>query len=190
MYKITSLFREQESFRKFPHNGIDFKMETGEPIRTIKDGVIRLANYGSEKTGKTVFVEWSDGKTAIYGHLSSYSSIKDGQIVKAGDLIGYAGNTGFSTGSHLHFEIREGGKAIDPSSYINDIQNMNNPEFFTQTVTELKLSFFDFFRQHMELIGNNLIDIKMNFIHFIASTDYSPIIKLLQNVVQFIFFYS
>lgn len=122
-YKITSRFQSFESFRKTPHNGIDFKMEEGEPLYSFAEGKVRLADYGNENAGKTVFVDWGDGKTAIYGHLSKFA-VKDGDIVQKGELVGYAGNTGFSTGSHLHFGLKQNGKFIDPSPYIDDIQNM------------------------------------------------------------------
>ncbi|WP_053434705.1 M23 family metallopeptidase [Sporosarcina globispora] len=187
MYKITSRYLQQESFRSSPHKGIDFKMEIGEPIRSIKSGQIHLADYGNTNAGKTVFVEWEDGRTAIYGHLNEFA-VKEGQHVNAGDLIGYAGNTGFSTGSHLHFSVKEGSKHIDPSPYMNDIQHMNDPSYFAQVSSDVKVSFFDYFQQHMDLIGTQLTDLKVNFVHFLALSDYSPIIKLLQNVIQFIFF--
>src|SRR5690606_14395179 len=103
-----------------------------------------------------------------------------------GDLIGYAGNTGFSTGSHLHFAVKEGSHYIDPSPYLNAIQNMNTPKYFAQQSTEVRLSFIDYFHQHMSLLTDQATNLKINFIHFLSS-DYSPIIKMLQNVIQLIF---
>jgi murein DD-endopeptidase MepM/ murein hydrolase activator NlpD len=114
MYRITSKFSQQESFRLKPHSGIDFKMEIGEPIRSIKDGVVTIKDFGNVNIGKTVLVKWDDGRTAIYGHLNDFS-VTNGQHVHAGDLLGHAGNTGFSTGSHLHFGLKENGHFIDPS---------------------------------------------------------------------------
>ncbi|AZV43704.1 metalloendopeptidase-like membrane protein [Peribacillus asahii] len=181
MYKITSKFHQQEAFRLKPHNGIDLKMEVGEPLRSIKEGVVRTADYGSTNAGKTVFVEWEDGKTAIYGHLSEFA-VKNGQQVEAGDLIGYAGNTGHSTGSHLHFGLKEGSEFIDPTPYIDSLQHMNDVGYFVQSAST-KFSFLSFFQQHMSLYT----DMKMHLIN-IFSTDYMPFIKLFQNVIQLIFF--
>lgn len=106
-YRITSRFLEKEPFRSHPHTGYDFAMPEGTPIRSITDGIIHLVDYGNKNTGKTIFVQWGDGKTAIYGHLSKFA-VKEGQHVKARDLLGYSGNTGHSTGAHLHFGLKGG----------------------------------------------------------------------------------
>lgn len=192
MYKITSRFGQQESFRVKPHSGYDFKMEIGEPIRSIKEGVVRIHDFGNVNAGKTVFVEWEDGKTAIYGHLNDFA-VQNGQHVQAGDLLGHAGNTGFSTGSHLHFGLKENGHFIDPSPYIEKIQHMNDPTYFVQQsadMVNLKVNFFDYMSQHMNSLGGLFTDMKIQFIHLFISTDYTPFIKLIQHILQFIFFYS
>ncbi len=176
------MFHQKEPFRLSPHNGIDLKMNTGEPIKSIKDGTISLADYGNQNAGKTIFVKWEDGKEAIYGHLSEFA-VKDGQHVKAGDLIGYAGNTGHSTGSHLHFALKDNGNFINPSPYIQDIQHMNDVNYFVQSTSQ-HLNFFDYFQQHMSLYT----EFKIHFINILHSTDYTPFIKLFQNVIQFILF--
>lgn len=175
-YKITSLFQQQESFRIKPHSGIDFKMEVGEPIRSIKEGIVTIKDFGNVNAGKTVFVKWSDGKVAIHGHLNDFA-VQNGQVVKAGDLLGHAGNTGFSTGSHLHFGIKEGGRFIDPSPYINDIQNMNTT--IVQNIAETKLNFFDYMSQHMNVIS----DLKMHIIHLPYDT---LLIQIGKQLLQFI----
>lgn len=185
MYKITSQFGAKESFRINPHNGIDFKMEIGEPIRSIKEGIITVKDFGNVNAGKTVFVKWSDGKTAIYGHLNEFT-VSNGQHVQPGDLLGYAGNTGFSTGSHLHFGLKEWGRFINPSPYIEQIQHMNDPNYFVQAVE--KVNFFDFMQQHMDLLSGLVNEMKVQFIHLLTLTDYSPLIKLFKYVIQFIFF--
>lgn len=185
-YKITSHFLEQEPFRSHPHTGIDFKMEIGTPIRTIKDGVIKLADYGNQNAGKTIFVQWDDGKIAIYGHLSRFA-VKNGQYVKAGDIIGYSGNTGHSTGAHLHFALKEGGRYIDPSPYIEFIQNMNNPSFVlklqhaTDTITLNGTQF-------IQMISDALSSIKFQFINiFVGNIDnYTFFLKVVKQSFQFL----
>jgi hypothetical protein len=168
-----------ESIREIPHNGIDFKMQIGEPIRSIKDGVVTIKNFGDKLSGKTVIVKWEDGRQCVYGHLNDFT-VQNGQYVHAGDLVGHAGNTGFSTGSHLHFALKENGHFIDPSSYISDIQNMNThivqrlPE-----VTPLKVNFFDFMSQHM----SSLSDLKMHLIHLPNDT---LLIQVGKQLLQFI----
>lgn len=186
MYKITSYFGQQESFRLKPHSGCDLKMKIGEPIRSIKDGTIRLADYGNINSGKTVFVEWEDGKTAIYGHLSEFA-VKNGQHVNAGDLIGYAGNTGFSTGSHLHFGIKKGNEYLDPSPYIDDIQHMNDVNYFAKhqsEVVNLKITFFDYMQQHMNGLSDSLNELKLNLIS--SLTNDIVVIQILEQLFQFI----
>lgn len=184
MYKITSRFGQQESFRSHGHSGVDFKMEIGEPIRSIKDGVVTVKDFGNANAGKTVLVKWEDGNTSIYGHLNDFA-VKTGQHVKTGDLLGHAGNTGFSTGSHLHFGLKNAeGQFINPSAFINDIQNMNTkiaqhiPE-----VTQTKLNFFDYMNQHM----NVLSDLKLHLIHLPYDT---LLIQISKQLLQFISVHS
>jgi hypothetical protein len=186
MYRITSRFSQQESFRIKPHSGYDFKMEIGEPIRSIKDGVVTVKDFGNINAGKTVLVKWDgEDKTAIYGHLNDFA-VKSGQHVHTGDLLGHSGNTGFSTGSHLHFGLKNAeGQFIDPSAYIDDIQNMNTNEaqHIPEAVTQVKLNFFDFMQQHMSVIH----ELKMNLMHVFILSDYSPLIQLAKNIMNFFF---
>jgi hypothetical protein len=181
MYRITSKYHEQESFRSAPHSGYDFAMEKGEPIRSIKDGIVTVHDYGNLNAGKTVLVKWEDGKTAIYGHLNDFA-VKNGQHVQAGDLLGHAGNTGRSFGNHLHFGLKENGKFIDPSPYIDDIQNMNVKQF-VQHIPEpskIKMNFFDYMNEHMNAIGQ----LKINFIS--SLTNDSLFIQISKQLFQFI----
>lgn len=191
MYKITSKFLQQEGFRSSSHKGIDFSMPNGTPLKSIRDGICHIRDYGNTNAGKTALVEWEDGKTAVYGHLSDFA-VKEGQRVSAGELIGYSGNSGFVQGAnggyHLHFGLKENGQFIDPSPYVSDIQNMNSTGEILKQVADTKINFVDYFQQHMDLIGNQLIDLKANFINFLILSDYSPFIQLLKNIVQFIFF--
>jgi hypothetical protein len=106
-------------------------------------------------------------------------SVQNGQHVQAGDLLGHAGNTGFSTGSHLHFGLKNGeGQFLDPSPYIENIQNMNTT--IVQHVPQVtKLNFFDYMQQHM----NVLSDLKMHLIHLPYD---SLLIQIGKQLLQFI----
>lgn len=118
--RITSRFGEISSVHPKPHTGIDIAMPEGTPLKSITEGVVqRVVDYGSENIGKGVIVQLADGKTAIYGHLSDIK-VKAGQIVKEGDLLGLSGNTGRSTGPHLHFGMKENGQLIDPTKFIEN----------------------------------------------------------------------
>lgn len=95
------------------HNGLDIKVYIGDTIRSAFDGKIRIVKYERRGYGKYVVIRHDNGLETIYGHLSK-QLVSENQIVKSGDPIGLGGNTGRSTGSHLHFETRFLGKAINP----------------------------------------------------------------------------
>lgn len=100
-----------------PHGGVDYGVPEGTPVYATKDGVLSSL-YDEGGFGNYASINQEDGKTTYYGHLSRIS-IPTGQKVKAGDLIGYSGNSGNSTGPHLHFEVRDGANKIDPLEYLN-----------------------------------------------------------------------
>jgi murein DD-endopeptidase MepM/ murein hydrolase activator NlpD len=88
------------------HNGIDISSSYGEPIRAALNGtVLAIGNCGKYAYGKWVAVKHENGLTTLYGHLSGYGGFKTGDSVKTGDIIGYEGSTGYSTGPHLHFGV-------------------------------------------------------------------------------------
>lgn len=104
------------------HNGIDIGTPTGTPMYASKSGTVLKAGIDSAGLnaggGKIVMLSHPDGSATNYFHLSKWS-VETGATVKQGQLIGYSGNTGFSSGPHLHFEIKEGGKYKNPASVIN-----------------------------------------------------------------------
>ena len=96
------------------HKGIDYAAKIGVPIMAVEDGIIQIAKYGAGY-GKYLAIQHNDKYSTLYAHMSKFQrGIKGGKKVKKGDIIGYVGNTGNSTGSHLHYEIRKNGKAINP----------------------------------------------------------------------------
>ena len=109
---ITSRYK----FRKRrPHKGIDIGLNIGDPIYAAFDGVVRAAlpTRMTGGYGNVLVIRHLNGLETYYGHLSDYI-VESGDIVKAGELIGYGGSTGHSTGPHLHFETRYMGQAFDP----------------------------------------------------------------------------
>ena len=96
------------------HKGLDIKVYIGDSIRSAFDGKVRITKYEAGGYGYYVVVRHPNGLETIYAHLSKYL-VKPNQIVRAGEVIGLGGNTGRSTGSHLHFETRLGGVAINPA---------------------------------------------------------------------------
>ena len=108
-------------YRKHPilgytklHKGIDFAAPYGTPVYAAGSGTIQYAGWFSS-FGKYVKIAHNSSYKTAYAHLSKIpSSIKKGRRVKQGDIIGYVGSTGRSTGPHLHYEVHKGSKAINP----------------------------------------------------------------------------
>lgn len=97
------------------HKGIDFAAATGTPIRASGDGVVDFAGTQGGYGNLVVLKHWSNYTTA-YAHMSRFApGLKKGAKISQGDIIGYVGSTGWSTGAHLHYEFRVGGEAKDPS---------------------------------------------------------------------------
>lgn len=111
--KITSNYGYRPSFRRV-HKGIDVKVYIGDTIRSAFSGRVRIVDYESNGYGNYVVIRHGNGLETVYGHLSK-QLVSEGQVVRAGEPIGLGGNTGLSTGSHLHFETLFLGKAIDPA---------------------------------------------------------------------------
>ena len=96
------------------HKGIDVKVYIGDTIRAAFNGKVRIVRYDAGGYGNFVVIRHHNGLETIYGHMSK-NLVEENQIVKAGDAIGLGGNTGRSTGSHLHFETRLCGVALNPA---------------------------------------------------------------------------
>ena len=109
--KITSKFGPR---RRRMHNGLDVKVYIDDTIRAAFDGKVRMVKYERRGYGKYVVIRHDNGLETVYGHLSK-QLVKEDQYVEAGEVIGLGGNTGRSTGSHLHFETRFLGQAINPA---------------------------------------------------------------------------
>ena len=99
------------------HKGVDWSTPTGTAVVASCGGVVTKAGWGSGY-GYVVYIQHPDGKETRYGHLSKVL-VSAGQSVSQGQKIALSGNTGISTGPHLHFEIRIGGTAVNPLKYLN-----------------------------------------------------------------------
>ena len=119
-YTITSAF----GMRVHPvlgyermHEGVDMSAPKGTPIYAAKSGKVTTASYQSGGAGNYVVINHGDGFTSIYMHMTNYI-VSKGQYVNAGQVIGYVGSTGISTGNHLHFGIAYKGDYVNPMKYI------------------------------------------------------------------------
>ncbi len=113
--KVTSKFGPRK--RRF-HYGTDIKLQVGDTVRAAFDGKIRVQRYERRGYGYFLVLRHSNGLETVYGHLSKFL-VEPDQIVKAGEPIGLGGNTGRSYGSHLHFEMRFLGQAIDTQTIVD-----------------------------------------------------------------------
>ena len=98
------------------HNAIDISSAVGQPIRSPADGIVVKAEWASGY-GNVIFISHGYGYSTRYGHLSSFAT-RPGQRIKRGDIIGYVGSTGRSTGPHLHYEVRVNNNPVNPLEYI------------------------------------------------------------------------
>lgn len=110
------------------HEGIDFTAPIGTPIYATGNGTISLVDYGSRDYGNHVIITHGFGYQTLYGHMSRIK-VKIGQKVNRGDVIGYVGNSGKSTGPHCHYEVIKNGIKINP---INFFYSDLTPEEFQQ----------------------------------------------------------
>lgn len=119
-YRISSYF----GWRPSPmgngtgmrHTGIDIPAPTGTPVYSISDGVVVQARWNNTGYGNAVFIKYGN-KTIIYGH-NSRLLVSEGQTIKRGQVISLVGSTGYSTGSHLHLEIRVNNVPVNPLPYV------------------------------------------------------------------------
>jgi hypothetical protein len=98
------------------HIGLDIAAQMWDPIVAIADGTVAFAEWGGGY-GNLVIVEHAEGWSSYYAHLDEFA-VKAGQEVRQGELLGGAGTTGYSTGPHLHFEIRYYGRPVDPHVHL------------------------------------------------------------------------
>lgn len=111
--KVTDIFGYRPNRRRV-HQGLDIKVQTGDTIYAAFDGKVRITSYQRRGYGHYVVIRHNNGIETLYAHLSK-KLVEANDNVKAGDPIGLGGNTGRSSGSHLHFETILMGKSLDPA---------------------------------------------------------------------------
>ncbi|MCR5177130.1 MAG: peptidoglycan DD-metalloendopeptidase family protein [Anaerovibrio sp.] len=99
------------------HPGIDIANDIGTPIMAAADGVVTVAGWNSGGYGNMVDIDHGNGIMTRYGHAQQVV-VSAGQTVKKGQIIAYMGSTGYSTGPHLHYEVRVNGQAVNPAAYM------------------------------------------------------------------------
>lgn len=128
---ITSPYGYRRRFRRM-HKGVDLKLNIGDTVRAAFDGKVRIVrNQGARKGyGKYIVIRHTNNLETVYGHLSAWL-VEPDQYVKAGDPIALGGNTGRSTGPHLHFETRYMGYAINPCAIFDFANQTTHTDTYT-----------------------------------------------------------
>nr|WP_246480559.1 M23 family metallopeptidase [Motiliproteus sediminis] len=118
-------YTDSFGYRKHPvtgkkrhHNGLDFLANTGTPVYATADGAVEYSGFHKESGfGNLVIVNHNFGFKSYYAHLKQ-AKVKSGKLVRKGELIGYSGNSGVSTGPHLHYEVRYLYKPLNPVPFV------------------------------------------------------------------------
>lgn len=124
-FRITSRFGEIDDMHKTPHTGIDIALPENTPLKSVVNGVVdRVVDYGDKNIGKGVVIRFNGGDEIIYGHMNKIF-VKEGERVWEGEVIGLSGNTGRSSGPHLHLGVKDDGKFIDGTAYVNKLERLS-----------------------------------------------------------------
>ncbi|MFY9116093.1 MAG: M23 family metallopeptidase [Bacteroidales bacterium] len=159
--------RSKYSFRRVrEHRGTDIALSTGDSIRSAFDGVVRVKEVtrNTGGYGNLLVIRHPNGLETYYGHLSRFL-VDTGEVVKAGEVIGLGGNTGRSTGPHLHFETRYMGKAFDPERVFDFEQGT-----VRDSILVLKKHYFSIY-SHYGQTDEESLAASQRIIHTIRSGD-------------------
>jgi murein DD-endopeptidase MepM/ murein hydrolase activator NlpD len=115
-FRITTYFGQRGAFQRY-HTGIDLAAPYGTPVVAAKAGQVQVAGWSAFGYGFHVVLDHGGGVETLYAHLSRMA-VRAGDWVEAGEVIGYVGSTGWSTGPHLHFEVRVNGVVRNPLAYL------------------------------------------------------------------------
>lgn len=127
--KITSNYGYRARFGRM-HKGVDLSIRSNDTIYAAFDGKVRLTNYEAKGYGNYVILRHPNGLETVYGHLNKFL-VKPDQTVRSGQPIALGGNTGRSTGPHLHFETRFMGYAINPSAIFDFANHTTHTDTYT-----------------------------------------------------------
>ena len=166
-YPIKGIVRSGYKFRKKrDHKGTDIPLTVGDPIYAAFDGKVRvvMTTRNTGGYGNLVVIRHPNGLETYYGHLSKHN-VQENDIVKAGEIIGYGGSTGRSTGPHLHFEARYMGQPFDPERIIN----FNTGEL-RDTLFTLKKHYFSIYSHYGQTEAESVAASK-RMLHTIRSGD-------------------
>lgn len=178
-FRVSEGFGVVSKVHPHGHTGVDLATPVGTPLYAVQDGHADVVNYGNINIGKGVLVHHSDGSKDIYGHMSKWNVV-DGQEIHKGDLIGWSGNTGHSTGPHLHFGERlANGKFVDPSQYVKDA--VTPPVHDIHTIAQVKGEMISQVIPHSfwETVQTHIVHFGSTFIHILPTSIFLAGVSLL-----------
>lgn len=133
--------------KKKHHNGVDFPVDVGTPIYATADGAVEYAGYHKKSGfGYLVIINHNFGFKSYYAHMKKRPKVRSGQLVRKGEQIGQSGNSGMSTGPHLHYEVRYLFKPLNPVPFLN--WSLHN---YDQIMTQEKAVAWDGLREMLPL---------------------------------------
>jgi murein DD-endopeptidase MepM/ murein hydrolase activator NlpD len=180
-YKVTTKFGEIDAWHSIPHSGLDLGMKCGTPLHSPVEGIAHLVDYGQHvNIGKGVLINTDDGERVILGHLSNNSVVHEGQHVDIGDIVGYSGTTGRSSGCHLHLGLRDtaSGHFKDPTTLLDGNHMVAKAPEHIMKAPEHVGNAMDIFNESMGSFADML---KM---HFISLMDNDWLIDTLDFIIS------
>jgi hypothetical protein len=137
--RITSKFGAVDAVHRTAHTGIDLAMPEGTTLRALGDGVVDRVFDGTGNIGKGLSIRFEDGTRVIYGHMSEVKA-RIGEHINAGEIIGLSGNTGNSTGPHLHLGMKASdGDWLDPTPLADKVVNhVGQINWWDGPITQIK----------------------------------------------------
>lgn len=110
-------YRKHPIFKRWIfHEGVDISAKKGTKIYSTADGIVEKVIISGRGYGNRIVIDHGNGYKTLYAHLKGFT-VKKGQVIKRNDVIGFVGNTGLSTGPHLHYEVLLNNRPVDPSHY-------------------------------------------------------------------------
>ncbi|HEY8889438.1 MAG TPA: M23 family metallopeptidase [Clostridium sp.] len=177
-FPVTAKFGAIDSIHKIPHSGVDIGAPLATPAQSLTNGVVdRIIN--DNIIGNGIGVKLDSGKEMVYGHLSKIN-ITYGQNVKVGDVLGLTGNTGRSTGPHIHIGLISNGQYLDPSNYLAQPTTSNPMGFFQNTWHVLTTPGTQLLDEAKQSVFNKFLVFLSDLFHWvIQNSDYALLLAML-----------
>jgi len=190
-HRVTTQFGARDSLHPGGHTGLDLAMNLGSEIKAPTSGVVeRIVDYHNQNIGKGVIMRDEHGNHLIFGHLSDNTKVHVGQRVNEGDLLALSGDSGRSTGPHLHFGVKnEEGQFISPEPYLasNDkVPQGVMPSTEGCNVYE-HMDAGNIFNNAMDSLNNTFSEMATNLISVFLHYSLDTVGFIIQNVLPFLF---